>query len=76
MAPNPTISPKVKASGAVSAIVVVLIAMLAAITPDMVDFAGQFTPVIYAGIVALAAVLGGYVKSDPDRDLPDAGSDF
>ena len=40
-----------------------------AITPDMLDWAGRWTPVIYAAVPALAAVLGAYIKRDPDREV-------
>lgn len=77
---NTKTSPKVKSAGITSGIVVVIVAMLAAITPDMLDWAGRFTPVIYAAVPALAAVLGAYAKHDPDRDFPSQpvvdGDDF
>lgn len=69
MATNPKTSPKVKAAGISSGAVVVLVAMLAAITPDMFDFAGRWTPIIYAGVTALVAVLSAYIKRDPDREI-------
>lgn len=69
MSTNKKTSPKVGAAGISSGIVVVIVAMLAAITPDMLDWAGRWTPVIYAGVPALAAVLGAYVKRDPDREI-------
>lgn len=69
MATNPKTSPKVKAAGVSSGAVVVLVAMLAAITPDMFDFAGRWTPIIYAGVTALVAVLSAYIKRDPDREI-------
>lgn len=60
---NATLAPanKVKMAALVGAGAVIVTAMLAAITPDMLSFAGQFTPVIYAGVVALATVTGAYV---------------
>lgn len=75
MATNKTISPKVTSVGVSGGVVVVIVAMLMAITPEMLDFAGRWTPVIYAAVPALAAVLGGYIKRDPDReyDGPVAG---
>lgn len=66
--PNKKISPKVGAAGISSGAVVVIVAMLAAVTPDMLDWAGRWTPVIYAGVPALAAVLGAYGKRDTDRE--------
>jgi len=75
MAVNKKTSPKVASAGISSGVVVVIVAMLAAITPDMLDWAGQWTPVIYAAVPALAAVLGAYIKHDPDRDYPDFPAD-
>lgn len=69
MPTNKKTSPKVGAAGISSGAIVVIVAMLAAITPDMLDFAGRFTPVIFAGVTALAAVLGAYAKRDPDREI-------
>lgn len=66
---NKKTSPKVTSAGISSGAVVVVVAMLAAITPDMLDWAGRWTPVIYAAVPALAAVLGAYVKRDPDREV-------
>lgn len=66
---NKKTSPKVTSAGISSGAVVVIVAMLAAITPDMLDWAGRWTPVIYAAVPALAAVLGAYVKRDPDREV-------
>lgn len=71
MPTNKKTSPKVASAGISSGVVVVVVAMLMAITPEMLDFAGQWTPVIYAAVPALAAVLGAYIKHDPDRDYPD-----
>lgn len=68
MVTNSKTSPKVTSAGISSGAVVVLVAVLMAVTPEMLDFAGQWTPVIYAAVPALAAVLGAYVKRDPDRE--------
>lgn len=68
MTTNKKTSPKVKSAGISSGVIVVVVAMLAAITPDMLDWAGRWTPVIYAAVPALAAVLGAYIKRDPDRE--------
>ena len=69
MSTNKKTSPKVGAAGISSGIVVVVVAMLAAVTPDMLDWAGRWTPVIYAAVPALAATLSAYVKRDPDREI-------
>lgn len=71
MATNKKTSPKVTTDLIVTVVGVVILSMLAAVTPDMLDFAGEWTPVIYAGVVGLAGVLGAYVKRDPDREYPD-----
>lgn len=59
--PTKTPSNKVKVAALWGALATVATAMLAAVTPDMLSFAGHFTPVIYAGVVALATVVGAYV---------------
>ena len=71
MATNKKTSPKVTADLIITVVGVVILSMLAAVTPEMLSFAGEWTPVIYAGIVGLAGVLGAYVKRDPDREFPD-----
>lgn len=71
MPTNKKTSPKVTSAGISSGAVVVIVAMLAAITPDMLDWAGRWTPVIYAAVPALAAVLGAYIKRDPEREHDD-----
>lgn len=76
MAHNPKISPKVTVGGLAGIGLAVLVAALSAITPDMLAFAGDFTPVVYAAIGALVVTLGAYIKNDPDRDLPDEPVDF
>lgn len=69
MATNPKTSPKVKYAGLASAAVIVIIAILSALTPEMLDFAGRFTPVVYAGVTSIVAVLTAYAKRDPDREI-------
>lgn len=60
--PTATPAPKVLATAAVSGALIVLVAVLTAITPDLLSFAGQWAPVLFAGVVALAGFIGGYVK--------------
>lgn len=69
MPTNKKTSPKIGAAGTSSGVFVVAVAMLSAVTSDMLDWAGRWTPVIYAGVPALAAVLGAYIKRDPDREI-------
>lgn len=60
--PTLTPSPKV-AAGAISAgVVVVVSAVLAAITPELLSFAGPWAPVLFAGVAALAGFVGSYAK--------------
>lgn len=60
---QPTLAPanKVKVAALWGALATIATAALAAVTPEMLSFAGQWTPVLYAGIVALATVVGAYV---------------
>ena len=59
---EPTLVParKIRFAALWAGLAVIATAALAAVTPEMLDFAGQFTPVIYAAVVALASVVGGY----------------
>lgn len=61
---TPTAIPtaKVLTTAAVSLGLVVVVAILNAITPDLLGFAGAWAPVLFAGIVALAGSLAGYIK--------------
>lgn len=62
-----TISPKVTAQALTSAALVVVLAAITAVTPEMVDGLGAWAPLVYAGIVALGGVIAGYLKRDPLR---------
>lgn len=61
---EPTLVPAPKVvAGAVSAgALVVIVAVLTAITPELLAFAGPWAPVLFAGVVALAGFLGSYIK--------------
>lgn len=61
---NPTLtpSPKIAAAGLTMGGLVVVVAMLGAITPDMLNALGSWGPVVFAGIVALGGFLAGYIK--------------
>ena len=60
-----TLSPnrKVKAGILFGAIATIAVAALSAVTPDMLGFAGQFTPVVFAAVGALSSVLASYAAS-------------
>lgn len=62
---NPTLKPTSKVvAGAVSAgALVVVVAVLTAINPELLSFAGEWSGVLYAGVVALAGFLGSYIKA-------------
>lgn len=59
--PNP-IQPKVKAVIVTTVALTVVVAALTAITPDLFSFLGAWAPVAFAGVVALAGSLAGYIK--------------
>jgi hypothetical protein len=61
---QPTVKPtaKVAAGAVVAGALIVVVAVLAAVTPDMLTFAGPWSPLIYAAVVALGGFLGGYIK--------------
>lgn len=60
---KPTLRPtnKVIAGAATSIGLIVVVAVLGAITPDMLTFAGQWSPLIYAAVVALGGSLASYI---------------
>lgn len=64
-----TISPKVAAVAAVNIILVVVVAVLGAVTPDMLVALGPWAPLIFVAVNALATTLAGYIKRDPLREV-------
>lgn len=61
---NPTLAPSPKvAAGAITGLALtVAVAMLTAVNPDLLDFAGDWKGVLYAGVAALAVSLAAYIK--------------
>lgn len=61
---EPTAKPtgKVLAAGITGGALVVVVAMLNAITPELVAAIGPWGSVLFAGIVALGGFLAGYIK--------------
>lgn len=61
---DPTLKPtgKVLAAAVTTGALVVAVAVLTAITPDLLGFLGKWAPVGFAGVVALAGFLAGYIK--------------
>lgn len=55
-------APKVLAAGATMGLLIVAVAVLGAITPEMLSFAGQWSALIYAAVVAAGGFLAGYIK--------------
>lgn len=62
---NPTLKPtsKVLTGGITAGALVVVVAVLTAVNPELLSFAGEWSGVLYAGVVALAGFLGGYIKA-------------
>jgi drug/metabolite transporter (DMT)-like permease len=65
--PESTVSPKVVAQAATGIALAVILAVITAVTPDMLSSLGSWGVLLYAGIVALGGALAGYVKRDPLR---------
>lgn len=61
------VSPKVVASGVTSVVLIVVVAGLGAVTPELFDFLGDWKAVAYAAVVGLGGALAGYIKNDPRR---------
>jgi hypothetical protein len=66
-APTPT-SPKVIAPLLMGLALTFFAAGLAAVTPDTLTFLGPWALPVYAGIVATAGYVTGYLKRDPLRE--------
>lgn len=60
--PTRQLNPKVAATALAGGALVIVIAVLSAVTPDMLDGLGQWAPLATAAIVAAVGVLAGYVK--------------
>lgn len=61
---NPTAlpSPKVAAAAVAMGVLVVLVAVLGGITPELLTFAGPWSGPLFAGVTALTGFLAGYIK--------------
>lgn len=66
-APDAALSPKFTAGAAVFGGLVVVQAVLAAVTPDMFAWAGQYSALFYAAVTGAATVVAVYLKGDPLR---------
>lgn len=65
--PATTISPKVIAGIVVSGGLTVILAVITAVTPEMLTSLGSWGVLVYAGIASLGGFLAGYMKGDPLR---------
>lgn len=65
--PSTVISPKVTASTLAAFLAPVLVALLDAVTVDLLAPLGSWAPVVLAGIAALSAAVAGYFTRDPLR---------
>ena len=65
--PATTISPKVIAGIVVSGGLTVILAVITAVTPEMLTSLGSWGVLVYAGIASLGGFLAGYLKGDPLR---------
>lgn len=61
---EPTLAPTAKVSNAALFTVIgtVALAALTAVTPDMLSFAGEWTPVVYAAVGGVIATIAAYLK--------------
>ena len=61
---TPTLTPTAKVSNAALFTVLgtIALAALTAVTPDMLSFAGQWTPVVYAAVGGVIATIAAYLK--------------
>lgn len=65
---NPaTVSPKVKAAGWTGLALTLLGVLLTGITPEMLDFLGQWKGPVFSIITAASMVYAAWRKSDPAR---------
>lgn len=72
VAPSSALSPKVKAGALVAGGLIVLQFVLAAVTPDMFAWAGDYSALFYAAVTGLGAVVAAYLKRDTLRDVGSA----
>lgn len=69
MAVKTPISPKVIVATVAAAAADALLAILQAVTPDSLAFLGHWSGLAYIVVSGIAAAIGGYVPSDPLRNV-------
>jgi hypothetical protein len=65
--PEKVVSPKVLGAAITSGVLLIVSAMLTAVTPDLLAPLGAWSAVVMAGIVSTASVLVAFIKRDPLR---------
>jgi hypothetical protein len=63
------LSPKVKAGAWVGVALLVAQAIMAAVTPDMFAWAGDYSALFYAAVTGAGVALAAYMKRDPLREV-------
>ena len=63
---NP-VSPKVTAAGITGLVITAIVGVLSAVTPEMLQWAGDFATPLATLVVALGSAIAGYYKVDPAR---------
>lgn len=61
------ISPKITAGAAAALALIVLQAVLTTVTPEMFDWAGEYTNLVYTAVTALGFGVAAWLKGDPAR---------
>jgi hypothetical protein len=61
------VSPKITAGALAALALIVLQAILTAITPEMFDFAGEFSHLVFTAVTALGFGVAAWLKGDPAR---------
>lgn len=60
-------SPKITAGAAAALALIVIQAVLTEVTPEMFDWAGEYTHLVYTAITALGFGVAAWLKGDPAR---------
>lgn len=64
-----TVSPKVIVGAATGLVLAIVVAVLGAVTPDMLASLGAWAPLVFVAITTAATQLAGYIKRDPLREV-------
>jgi hypothetical protein len=69
-------SPKIKAGVAAGVGLLILQAVIAAVTPEHFAWAGDYSSLFYAAVTGLGVAVAAYLKTDPLRNLGGAVADM